>query len=162
MKAMRIHELGGRLKLGEVPVPKPGPNEVLVKVKATGVGLTVVLMLSTRGLVTQYPRTPGHELAGVLEEVGSEVEGWKKGDRGTTHFYLTCRVCKWCRGSGGSRRRGGDGGRRRRRGDSRRADGPALRRACHRRGPGRREAGGHQGQQGRRGDLPGGGAPWRG
>ena len=97
MKAMRIHELGGRLKLGEMPVPKPGPNEVLVKVKATGVGLTVVLMLSTRGLVTQYPRTPGHELAGVVEEVGSEVDGSRKGDRVTTHFYLTCRVCKWCR-----------------------------------------------------------------
>lgn len=97
MKAMRIYEPGGRLKLDDVPVQKPGPNEVLVKVKATGVGLTVVLMLSTRGLVTQYPRIPGHELAGVVEEVGSEVEGWRKGDRVTTHFYLTCRVCKWCR-----------------------------------------------------------------
>src|SRR3972149_11447463 len=93
MKAMRIHELGGRLKLGEMPVPKPGPNEVLVKVKATGVGLTVGLMLSTRGLVTQYPRTPGHELAGVVEEVGSEGAGWRKGDRVTTPLYLTCRGC---------------------------------------------------------------------
>ncbi len=97
MKAMRIYELGGRLKLDDVPVPTPGPNEVLVKVRATGVGLTVVLMLRTRGLVTGYPRTPGHELAGVVEAVGPEVEGWRKGDRVTTHFYLTCQVCKWCR-----------------------------------------------------------------
>jgi len=97
MKAMRLHELGGRLKLEEVPVPKPGPNEVLIKVRATGVGLTVVIMLGTPGLVSSYPRILGHELAGVIEGVGSEVDGWKKGDRVTCHFYLTCKQCKWCR-----------------------------------------------------------------
>src|SRR3990172_2341909 len=67
MKAMLLHELGGRVTLGEVPVPVPGSNEALIKVRATGVGL------------------------------GPEVDGWRKGDRVTCHFYLTCKVCKWCR-----------------------------------------------------------------
>ena len=97
MKAMLLHELGGRVTLGEVPVPKPGPTEVLIRVRATGVGLTVVIMKATPGLVTSYPRILGHELAGEVVEVGPEVDGWRKGDRVTCHFYLTCKVCKWCR-----------------------------------------------------------------
>lgn len=97
MKAMLLHELGGRVTPGEVPVPKPGPNDVLIRVRATGVGLTVVIMKSTPGLVTSYPRILGHELAGEVSEVGSEVEGWRRGDRVTCHFYLTCKVCRWCR-----------------------------------------------------------------
>jgi len=97
MKAMLLHELEGRVSLGEVPVPKPGPTEVLIKVRATGVGLTVVIMKATPGLVTSYPRILGHELAGEVAELGSEVDGWRKGDRVTCHFYLTCKVCKWCR-----------------------------------------------------------------
>ncbi len=97
MKAMLLHELGGRVTLGEVPVPKPGPNEVLIKVRATGVGLTVVIMKATPGLVTSYPRILGHELAGEVAELGPEVDGWRVGDRVTCHFYLTCKVCKWCR-----------------------------------------------------------------
>src|SRR5574341_1127691 len=97
MKAMLLHEVGGRVTLGEVPVPKPGPNEALIRVRATGVGLTVVIMKATPGLVTSYPRILGHELAGEVAELGSEVDGWRKGDRVTCHFYLTCKVCKWCR-----------------------------------------------------------------
>ncbi|MBI4610878.1 MAG: alcohol dehydrogenase catalytic domain-containing protein [Candidatus Rokubacteria bacterium] len=97
MRAMLLHELAGPVKLGEVPVPEPGPNEVLIKVRATGVGLTVVIMKATPGLVTSYPRILGHELAGEVAETGSAVEGWRVGDRVTCHFYLTCKVCKWCR-----------------------------------------------------------------
>ena len=97
MKAMLLHELGGRVRLGEVPVPKLGPHEVLIKVRAAGVGLTVVILKAMPGLVTSYPRILGHELAGEVAEVGPQGEGWRKGDRVTCHFYLTCKVCKWCR-----------------------------------------------------------------
>ncbi len=97
MKAMVLRELGGPLRLEEIPVPKVGPNDVLIRVRATGVGLTVVIMIATPGVVTAYPRIPGHEVAGEVTEVGSEVTTIKEGDRATCHFYLTCKACRYCR-----------------------------------------------------------------
>src|SRR5207244_11211423 len=80
-----------------VPVPKVGPNDVLLRVRATGVGLTVVIMTAVPGRVTSFPRIPGHEVAGDVVEIGSEVAHVGIGDRVTCHFYLTCGVCRFCR-----------------------------------------------------------------
>jgi propanol-preferring alcohol dehydrogenase len=82
MKAMVLHGLGIPLKREEVPVPKPGPNEVLVRVHMCGVGLTVVILTGTSGRVTSYPRIPGHEIAGEVVAIGSEV-------RSVTYSCLT-------------------------------------------------------------------------
>jgi len=97
MKAMVLPELGAPLRLQTVPVPKIGPNDVLLRVRATGVGLTVVIMTAVPGRVTSFPRIPGHEVAGEVAEVGSEVTHVKVGDRVACHFYLTCKVCRFCR-----------------------------------------------------------------
>lgn len=97
MKAMVLPELGAPLRLQTVPVPKIGPNDVLLRVRATGVGLTVVIMTAVPGRVTSFPRIPGHEVAGEVVEVGSEVTQVKVGDRVACHFYLTCKVCRFCR-----------------------------------------------------------------
>jgi propanol-preferring alcohol dehydrogenase len=97
MKAMVIRELGAPLRLETVPVPKVGPDDVLLRVRATGVGLTVVIMIAVPGRVTSFPRIPGHEVAGEVAEVGSEVAHVKVGDRVVCHFYLTCKVCRFCR-----------------------------------------------------------------
>ncbi|MDA1001329.1 MAG: zinc-binding dehydrogenase [bacterium] len=97
MKAMRIHELGGSFRLEEVPVPKAGPNDALIKLKATGVGLTLAIMRKSPGLIDKYPRIMGHEIAGEVVEVGSEVENVAPGDLVTCHFYLTCHTCNFCR-----------------------------------------------------------------
>jgi propanol-preferring alcohol dehydrogenase len=97
MKAMVLHELGGRLTPAEVPAPKPGPNDALVRVRAAGVGLTLAIMRSNPGVARRYPRIIGHEVAGDVVEVGSEVEGLRPGDRVACHFYLTCKVCRYCR-----------------------------------------------------------------
>jgi D-arabinose 1-dehydrogenase-like Zn-dependent alcohol dehydrogenase len=66
-------------------------------VRATGVGLTVVIMTAVPGRVTAFPRIPGHEVAGEVVEIGSEVTNVRAGDRVTCHFYLTCRGCAYCR-----------------------------------------------------------------
>ena len=97
MRAMRIHELGGSFRLETVPVPKPGPNDALLRLGATGVGLTLVIMRRTPGLISRYPRTMGHEIAGEVVEVGPEVRNVRPGDLVTAHFYLTCHNCNFCR-----------------------------------------------------------------
>ncbi len=97
MRAMVLHELGGPVTLEEVEKPRIGPLEALVRVRATGVGLTVIIMKGTPGLVTSYPRIVGHEVAGEVVDVGSEVRNVKVGDRVVCHFYLTCKACTFCR-----------------------------------------------------------------
>ncbi len=97
MKAMVLPKFGAPLELRDVPVPKIGPNDVLLRVRATGVGLTVVIMLANPGRVTSFPRIPGHEVAGEVVEIGGEVSTVKVGDRVACHFYLTCGACRFCR-----------------------------------------------------------------
>jgi propanol-preferring alcohol dehydrogenase len=97
MKAMVLRGPGEALRLEDVPVPAIGPNDVRVKVRACGVGLTVVNLLATPGRVTAYPRIPGHEVAGDVTAVGSAVRTVRVGERVTNHFYLTCGQCRNCR-----------------------------------------------------------------
>jgi propanol-preferring alcohol dehydrogenase len=97
MKAMVLPKFGAPLELRDVPMPKIGPNDVLLRVRATGVGLTVVIMIANPGRVTSFPRIPGHEVAGDVVETGSEVTNVKVGDRVACHFYLTCHACRFCR-----------------------------------------------------------------
>lgn len=84
MKAGRI-DLGTReFRVKEVPVPSPGPGQVRVKVGAAGVCLSDVHLIG--GLVAPLrnadaERTLGHEVAGTIDALGSDVEGWAEGDR---------------------------------------------------------------------------------
>jgi D-arabinose 1-dehydrogenase-like Zn-dependent alcohol dehydrogenase len=98
MHAMVLEAAGAPLRLRQVPVPSPRPDEVLVRVHAVGVGLTINIMMGTPGLVTSFPRIPGHEIAGEVVELGSQVNGVAAGQRVTCHFYLTCGRCRHCRG----------------------------------------------------------------
>lgn len=84
-KALLMPTPGGSYTVGEVAVPRPGPNDVLVEVQAVGlnpvdwkVALPEYVSL---GLVPGYPFTPGSDGAGVIVEVGAEVSNFKKGDR---------------------------------------------------------------------------------
>jgi D-arabinose 1-dehydrogenase-like Zn-dependent alcohol dehydrogenase len=97
MRAMVLEKFGAPLKLKDVAVPKIGPNEALVRVRVCGAGLTVVIMIATPGRIKTFPRIPGHEIAGEVVEVGSEVRTIKAGQRVTNHFYLTCGNCRYCR-----------------------------------------------------------------
>src|SRR3982074_3800215 len=97
MKAMVLPEVGGPLRLAPVPGPQMRPHDVLLRVRATGVGLTVGIMTRVPARVTSFPRVPGHEVAGEVVELGSEVTHVKTGDSVTCQLYLTCGVCHFCR-----------------------------------------------------------------
>jgi D-arabinose 1-dehydrogenase-like Zn-dependent alcohol dehydrogenase len=97
MKALVLKELGGPLRLEDLPMPQPGPGEVLVRVRACGLGLTLVWNRNGRGGTSgKLPRVIGHEIAGVVTQVGPSVDGVKAGDRVNVYYYLTCGNCRWC------------------------------------------------------------------
>ena len=95
MRAMVLQEFGKPLRLEERPIPEIGPDEVLVRVKACGTGLTLRWFRSgLRGGV--LPRITGHEVGGVVERIGSLVTECKPNDRVTVSFDLFCGHCRFC------------------------------------------------------------------
>lgn len=84
MNAVLLHEHGNvdKLVYSEFDTPKIDPDEVLVKVRATSVNQAdLVIRRGYPGLSIPLPHILGGDIAGVIEELGSGVTGWKKGDR---------------------------------------------------------------------------------
>ncbi|MBE1442751.1 zinc-binding dehydrogenase [Paenibacillus sp. OAS669] len=79
MKAMQIPSKGEKMKLVEIPVPHPGEGQVLLRVEACGVchGDSVAI----RGAASEYPRIPGHEIIGIVKELGEGSTKWRIGQR---------------------------------------------------------------------------------
>jgi len=97
MKAARFYKAGETLKIEMVHVPKLGGNDVLVNVKACGICGSDIHIVYEGVTPTAYsPITLGHEPSGVIAALGSEVEGWKVGDRVTINPFLTCGKCINC------------------------------------------------------------------
>jgi Alcohol dehydrogenase GroES-like domain len=110
MKAIRVREFGGAevLRLEEVPTPQPGLGQVLVRMHAIGVNpVETYIRAGTYALKPTLPYTPGNDGAGVVEQVGMDVNEFKSGDRvytagsiGGTLPSLRCakrRKCIRCR-----------------------------------------------------------------
>jgi NADPH:quinone reductase len=92
MKAIQVHRFGGPevLELHEVPTPKPGPGQVLVRVHAAGVNPYDTYMRNgTYAIKPQLPYTPGSDAAGTVESVGEGVKKVKPGNRVYTARTLT-------------------------------------------------------------------------
>jgi D-arabinose 1-dehydrogenase-like Zn-dependent alcohol dehydrogenase len=81
MKVAQISKAGGDFEIVEREIPKPEAGHVLMKVQACGVCHSDVLTKEGSWPGIQYPRVPGHEVAGFIEETGAGVSGWKKGQR---------------------------------------------------------------------------------
>lgn len=85
----------------QIPVPAPGPADVLVQIKAAGICHSDVHYQAGTSSVGPLPQTLGHEVAGVVVEVGREVgpQGLavQAGDRVCLHYLLTCGECHYCR-----------------------------------------------------------------
>jgi D-arabinose 1-dehydrogenase-like Zn-dependent alcohol dehydrogenase len=98
MKAAQISKAGGDFEIVEREVPKPGAGHVLIKVLACGVCHSDVLTKEGLWPGIQFPRVPGHEVAGVIEELGEGVSGWTKGQRAGVGWHGghdgTCLQCR--------------------------------------------------------------------
>ncbi len=96
MKAMKIYGYRS-MRVLDTPVPKVGPRDVLVKVAACGLCGTDLEHYEGVATFGRLPITLGHEISGVVEEVGSAVTRVKKGDRVLAPPLMTCGSCTFCR-----------------------------------------------------------------
>jgi D-arabinose 1-dehydrogenase-like Zn-dependent alcohol dehydrogenase len=85
MKAIRLVQVGQPLQQQDIPIPRIGPSDVLVRVKAAGICHSVVHYRAGTSRVDPLPMTLGHEVAGVVEQVGADVRHLKTGDRACLH-----------------------------------------------------------------------------
>jgi len=96
MRAVAVTQYGGKLTIINAPIPKPGPNDVLVHVRASGLCSTDIHLLAGRQPLGILPRILGHETAGDIVELGSNVGDWQLNDRVTVGIDKTCGVCRFC------------------------------------------------------------------
>jgi NADPH2:quinone reductase len=91
VKAIRVHQFGGPevLQFEEVPTPKAGPGQVLVRIRAVGVNPVETYQRSGANPAIQLPWTPGMDAAGLVEGIGPDVQSFKPGDRVYTSDTLT-------------------------------------------------------------------------
>jgi D-arabinose 1-dehydrogenase-like Zn-dependent alcohol dehydrogenase len=98
MKAVQISKAGGNFELVERPIPQPGRGQVRIKVEACGICHSDALVKEGHWPGIQYPRVPGHEIAGRIDAVGPEVTLWKPGQRvGVGWHGGHCFQCEPCR-----------------------------------------------------------------
>ena len=81
MKAAQISRANGDWKLVERDIPEPGAGQVRVKVDACGICHSDTLVKDGIWPGLQYPRVPGHELAGRIDALGDNVTAWRVGQR---------------------------------------------------------------------------------
>jgi len=78
MKVAQIPKAGADFEIVEREIPNPSAGEVRIKVQACGICHSDVLTKEGAWPGIQYPRVPGHEVAGIIDEVGDGVSEWKK------------------------------------------------------------------------------------
>src|SRR6266576_377926 len=98
MKAAQISKAGGDWELIERAIPEPAAGQVRVKVEACGICHSDALVKEGVWPGLQYPRVPGHEIAGRIDALGDNVTPWQKGQRvGVGWHGGHCFVCEQCR-----------------------------------------------------------------
>jgi len=98
MRAAQISRPGAPFEIVEVPIPEPSPGTVRIKVNACGVCHSDAMVKDGLMSGIQYPRIPGHEVAGVIDKVGPGVTAWSTGQHvgvGWSGGY--CGQCEQCR-----------------------------------------------------------------
>ena len=96
MKAVYYQQFQGPVEIREVTNPAVSPNSVIVKVEATGLCRSDWHGWMGHDADIVLPHVPGHELAGIIVETGSEIRNFKTGDRVTVPFVSGCGHCPEC------------------------------------------------------------------
>jgi D-arabinose 1-dehydrogenase-like Zn-dependent alcohol dehydrogenase len=98
MKVAQIPKAGADFQLVDREIPQPGPGQVRIKVQACGVCHSDLFTKEGLWPGIQYPRVPGHEVAGIIDELGAGVSGWKQGQRAGVGWHGghdgTCLQCR--------------------------------------------------------------------
>src|SRR5262249_12331068 len=98
MKVAQISKPGADFEIVEREIPNPGTGQVRIRVQACGICHSDVLTKEGLWPGIQYPRVPGHEVAGIIDELGAGVSVWKKGQRVGVGWHggqdNTCRECR--------------------------------------------------------------------
>jgi NAD+-dependent secondary alcohol dehydrogenase Adh1 len=97
MRAMVLEQFGELLQLGQVPVPKLGVDEALVRITACGLCGTDLKISGGKLDGIPLPLIMGHEPAGQVVDVGPGVLNVRIGNQVAVHFYITCGACEFCR-----------------------------------------------------------------
>src|ERR1700678_3502231 len=98
MKVAQVASPGADFQIVEREIPEPGAGHVRIKVQACGVCHSDVFTKEGFWPGIQYPRVPGHEVAGIIDELGAGVSEWKKGQRVGVGWHGghdgTCHSCR--------------------------------------------------------------------
>ena len=98
MKTVQVSKPGGNFELVEKNIPEPGRSQVRIKVEACGICHSDALVKEGLWPGLQYPRVPGHEIAGRIDAVGADVANWKPGQRVGVGWHgghdFTCDACR--------------------------------------------------------------------
>jgi D-arabinose 1-dehydrogenase-like Zn-dependent alcohol dehydrogenase len=98
VKAAQVPKPGADFEIVEREMPEPGAGQVRIKVQACGICHSDVLTKEGAWPGIQYPRVPGHEVAGVVDKLGAGVTGWKAGQRAGVGWHGghdgTCLPCR--------------------------------------------------------------------
>jgi D-arabinose 1-dehydrogenase-like Zn-dependent alcohol dehydrogenase len=98
MKAVQVSKPGGNFEIVERSIPQPGRDQVRIKVEACGICHSDQLVKEGYWPGIQYPRVPGHEIAGRIDAIGLDVTLWKPGQRvGVGWHGGHCFECEPCR-----------------------------------------------------------------
>ncbi|PYJ14577.1 MAG: alcohol dehydrogenase, partial [Verrucomicrobia bacterium] len=98
MKAVQVPKPGADFEVVEREIPEPGSGQVRIRVQACGVCHSDVATKDGLFPGMSYPRVPGHEVIGVIDEVGAGAKGWRKGERVGVGWHGgqdgTCPACR--------------------------------------------------------------------
>ena len=98
MKVAQVPSAGADFQIVDREIPRPGVAQVRIKVQACGICHSDVLTKEGGWPGIQYPRIPGHEVAGVIDELGAGVSEWKQGQRVGVGWHGgqdgTCPACR--------------------------------------------------------------------